>query len=324
MFRFVHFSDIHVHANGAGMRGADWFSKRLTGWINMKALRGRQFRDAVEVLRRLVDDMNAQRPNFLIFSGDATSLGMEAEFALASEVLRVNDVSGPPALAVPGNHDYYNLRTVNAGLFERYFQPWLVGERLDDHVYPFGRQAGPFYLIGVNSCSPNRFSWDATGYVGADQLRRLRALLSQPHVQRMPKVLVTHYPITLANGKPERRFRRLRDLPDLLQIAREFGIHLWLHGHRHLPYYVARSEHQPIPSLCVGSGTQKNLWSYSIYTLDGQKLLVERRAFDPVLRQFSFVSHTEIPLALGDRTSELSGSLEPDGKFANTVPVLPP
>src|SRR5262245_29233569 len=108
MLRIVHFSDIHVFESKAAWNARDLLSKRLTGWVNNRLLpRGRQFRGAADVLRRLVDDIYRQKPDLLLFSGDATTLGVEEEFALAADILRVKDPSALPGFAVPGNHDYY-------------------------------------------------------------------------------------------------------------------------------------------------------------------------------------------------------------------------
>ena len=41
--RLVHFSDIHLTTEPLGWRRADWFNKRLPGWINLKWL-GREHR----------------------------------------------------------------------------------------------------------------------------------------------------------------------------------------------------------------------------------------------------------------------------------------
>lgn len=299
MFRVVHFSDIHVFHAEAAWRAPDWFSKRLTGWMNLKYTpRGKQFRETLHVLRRLVDDIHARKPDLLLFTGDATSLGVEEEFALAAEVLRVGAADSPPGLAVPGNHDYYTRRSVHEGLFEKYFAPWLVGDRVSEHIYPFGRREGPLYLLGVNSSRPTRWMWDSSGHVGPQQLKRLQELLARPNVQELPKILVTHYPIALPCGRPEKRHRRLRDLPALLEVVQNHGVNLWLHGHRHNAYHLEPTPEQPVPALCVGSGTMRDHWTYAEYTFDGKKLFIEYRAFQPRPAHFETVRHLEVPLVL--------------------------
>ncbi len=278
--RLVQFSDIHITTEPLGWTSADWFNKRLPGWLNLKFLgRKHRFREADVVLAALADELQRRRPDHVIFSGDATALGFEAELVHA---LRLLDLSGPndlPGLAVPGNHDYYTRPVAASGLFERFFAPWQKGERVGDAVYPFAQRVGHVWLVAVNSAKGNRWFWDATGSVGPEQLGRLEILLSR--LDPGPRILVTHYPVCLANGEPERHFHRLCDLADLVAVAVRGGVSLWLHGHRHGPYYRQGSSLAPFPVVCAGSATEAGDWSYGEYTIEGNDFHGLRRVFCP-------------------------------------------
>jgi hypothetical protein len=167
---------------------------------------------------------------------------------------------------------------MRAGHFERHFAPWLAGERVDRAIYPFAQRVGPAWLVGVNSSTANRWAWDAGGGVGAAQLRRLETLLDR--LEGGPRILVTHYPVWRASGKRERRGHGLRDLDDLVAVARRGGIGLWLHGHRHETYHHTTSDFAPFPVICAGSATQRGRWSYKDYTLTGHRLRAVQRVFD--------------------------------------------
>jgi 3',5'-cyclic AMP phosphodiesterase CpdA len=285
--RLAHVSDVHLFCRTARWTMRDWFTKLPAGWINNRFWpRAVRFREAASVLEALVADVQECRPDLLIFSGDATALGFEEEFAEAARLFRVGDSMAVPGLAVPGNHDYYTPHSAARGYFENYFAPWLDGERLDGARYPFARRVGPVYLIAVNSAKPNRWPWDATGRVDAEQLDRLRRLLALPHIAACPRIIVTHYPICLANGDPETKVHGLRGLAEVVKAAQAGGVGLWLHGHRHHPYAVFSSPLSSIPSICAGSGTQRDCWSYSEYSLDGPTLGVERRRFDRSSKRF--------------------------------------
>jgi 3',5'-cyclic AMP phosphodiesterase CpdA len=127
--RLAHLSDVHITSKVLGWRKRDWFSKRVAGWFNMRVLgRRRRFRHADEVLAALVSDLRRRRPDHVVFSGDATNLGFENEFARARALFGLDDADPLPGLAVPGNHDYYTRAVAAAGLFERTFEAWqLVG-----------------------------------------------------------------------------------------------------------------------------------------------------------------------------------------------------
>ena len=220
----------------------------------------------------------------MLFSGDASAMGFEEELARAAHLLGVGGPDALPGLAVPGNHDYCTHHAMHAAHFERHFGPWQAGERVGDAVYPFAQRVGHAWVVGVNSSTANRWAWDASGRVGGEQLRRLEALLAR--LGPGPRVLVTHYPVWLAGGRREARGHGLRDLDELVAVAQRGGVSLWLHGHRHAAYHHHPSEYAPFPVLCAGSATQHGLWSYSEYTLTGQRLAVLHRVFDDPTGRF--------------------------------------
>jgi 3',5'-cyclic AMP phosphodiesterase CpdA len=287
MIRLAHLSDVHVYVPRARWQPRDWFNKRLTGWLNLRCLgRGHRFRHAATVLKALSADIYERKPDCIIFSGDATALGFEEELAEVAALLRVGQTGGLPGIAAPGNHDYYTVGCAASYLFEQYFAPWLEGQRIDGATYPFARRVGPVWLIGLNSSQGNRWFWDATGRVGEEQLGRLRRLLAQLGDKDAPRILVTHYPVACADGTPENRAHLLHDLPNLIETAQDGNIALWLHGHRHEPYFLLPSPTCNIPSLCAGSGTQEGLWTYAEHAFDGKTWQVSRRCYQPATQRF--------------------------------------
>jgi 3',5'-cyclic AMP phosphodiesterase CpdA len=302
--RLAHFSDVHVTAKPLGWRRRDYFSKRFSGWLNIALLgRGHRFRLAADVLTALATDLRNRRPDRVVFSGDATSLGFEAECARAAALLGLDDPGRLPGLAVPGNHDYYTRGLASAGFFERYFAPWQIGERVDQATYPFAQRVGPVWLVAVNSSSGNFWMWDAAGRVDAAQLHRLERLLEE--LAPGPRILVTHYPICLASGRRERRSHGLRNLPELITVAARGGICLWLHGHRHGAYHLAQPPQAPFPVICAGSATQAGYWSYGEYTIAGGHCRVTRRVYSP--RNRCFVDKEGFELELGNSSATVAG-----------------
>jgi 3',5'-cyclic AMP phosphodiesterase CpdA len=296
--RLAHFSDIHVTAPACVWRARDYFSKRLSSWANLRLLgRGARFRRTEQVLSALAADLRQRRHDRLVFSGDATALGFEEEVARAAHILGVNAPDAQPGLAVPGNHDYCTHSAMLGGHFERYFANWQNGERIGDAVYPFAQRVGHLWLIGVNSAVANRWPTDASGAVGHLQLRRLEELFDR--LSPGPRILVTHYPVWLANGQREGRQHRLRDLDDVVAVAQRGGVCLWLHGHRHDAYHHHPSDFAPFPVICAGSATQTGLWSYSEYEIEGTHLRGRHRVYDPAGHRFrdgvSFDLHLPSP-----------------------------
>jgi 3',5'-cyclic AMP phosphodiesterase CpdA len=290
--RLAHFSDVHVTA-ACAWRPADWISKRLSAWINLRLFgRGHRFRLTEQVLEALRGELRARPPHRVVFSGDATALGFEEEMARAAALL---DVAELPGIAVPGNHDYCTRRAMRGGHFERYFHPWQAGERVGADLYPFAQRVGHVWLVAVNSATANRWAWDARGAVGSDQLERLQQLLER--LEGGPRILVTHYPVGLPGGRPERRVRALRDLDALVEVARRGGISLWLHGHRHDPYHHLPPDLAPFPVVCAGSATQTGHWSYHEYLISGWQLRAQQRIYDRDSGRFRDGPAFEVELA---------------------------
>jgi 3',5'-cyclic AMP phosphodiesterase CpdA len=276
--RIAHFSDIHLTARPLRLALRDWFGKRASGWVNARLGRGRMFLDASTIAGIMAKDIRSRQYDHVIFSGDATTLGLRIEFDEVQRVLQP-DEGWPSRLAVPGNHDYYTRRAVKGGDFERVFASWQQGERVDEHIYPFAQKIGPLWLVAVNSAQANLFVWDSRGRVGRPQLDRVAELFRR--LPPGPRIMVTHYPLCLESGGQELLWRRLRDARRLRDLAHETGVRLWLHGHRHTNYFRRADPSLPFPIVCAGSGTQAGRWSYNEYTFVDGQMHGRRRVWSP-------------------------------------------
>jgi 3',5'-cyclic AMP phosphodiesterase CpdA len=293
--RLAHFSDIHLTARPLRLGALDWFGKRATGWLNVRLGRGKHFLDASTVAAVMAAEIRAGGYDHVIFSGDATTLGLSLEFDEIRRVLCPDD-GWPPAIAVPGNHDYYVGQSVRRRVFETVFRGWQQGERIDEHIYPFAQKVGPLWLIGVNSATPNLAVWDSRGRVGRGQRERLVALLKR--LPPGPRIIVTHYPLRLEDGRPETRWRRLRDARKVLDIAKAADVRLWVHGHRHGNYFRESEPAVPFPLICAGSATQTGRWSYNTYTFVDGKLYGRRRVWEPNEGKFVDGAHFDLGFPL--------------------------
>ncbi|MCI0680603.1 MAG: metallophosphoesterase [Gemmataceae bacterium] len=290
--RLAHVSDLHLTAPGSDWRWRDWVGKRLFTWLNLRFFgRGRRFAHVERVLTRFAAELEERQYDRVIFSGDATALGFDTEMRRVAEILKVEQI---PGLAVPGNHDYCTMGAARSGNFERRFAPWQQGTRINGQVYPFAQQVGHVWLIAVNSAKGSRWCWDATGRIGDDQRDRLRRLLHG--LPPGPRILVTHYPICLANGRREGLAHGLKDVRDTVAAAAAGGVGLWLHGHRHRFYCLPQPPGAPFPVICAGSTTQSGLWNYGEYEIEGHRLRGVRRVYDPQSDAFRDADRFELEL----------------------------
>src|SRR5262249_25631415 len=130
--------------------------------------------------------------------------------------------------------------------------------------------------------------------VGKSQLARLRELAAT--LDDGVRVVVSHYPILMANRKPEPRFHRLRDWARGRDAAAEGRGNLWLHGHKHAWDVPPVGENLPFACVCAGSSTQTTRWGYHEYAIDGWKLSGLRRVFDQQAGAFADADVFELDL----------------------------
>jgi len=216
-FTIAHLSDPHL-SPAPFPGGREWRLKRFLGWVNWK--RGRERRNDMEMLARLVADLRAQNPDHVAMTGDAVNLGLRSEFAHAAEWMRT--LGGPEEVSfTPGNHDAY-VRDALPVLAQT-FAPWTEGGR-----FPYLRRRGEVALIGLNTGVPTA-PFLATGRLGAAQLAALAALLKE--TAGLARVVMIHHPPMRGGRAP--LLRGLDDARAFETIVAEWGAELILHGHAH-------------------------------------------------------------------------------------------
>ncbi len=246
-FTIAHITDPHL--SPAPMPGfADLRLKRVMGFINWK--RGRERLNDMALLKRLVADLRAQRPDHVAVTGDLVNIGMAAEFqraALWMETLgEASDVS-----FVPGNHDAYVRASMP--LLATTFASWATSDGAPESraTYPYLRVRGEIAIIGLSSAVPTG-PLMATGKLGKAQLAAFAELLRETGAKSLARVVLIHHPPIAGITPP---LRGLSDASAFQRIVREFGAEAILHGHTHqqavrsLPSRAARTVGGAVPVL---------------------------------------------------------------------------
>ncbi|MGL4423129.1 MAG: metallophosphoesterase family protein [Gemmataceae bacterium] len=281
--QLAHFSDVHTLVGHWPGRPRRWFSKELTGYVNLHLLgRARRFKLSNTLTQTLIRQLPALAPDGWLFSGDASMIGLPCELQQAAKLLSVT--TAPPAMAVPGNHDVYTRRSSQQQHFEQAFAPWQLGERLPGHHYPFARSFGPVTVIALQTATPNRNPIDASGEIGADQAARLRELCAK--LPPGPRWVLTHYPIVTKDDTIEPHLHRLRDTVRARDIIRDCGIHAWLHGHIHRGYIAPPTAEWPCWKWNPGSLTQTDRWSFHRMILDEKAVELQVWRYDHRTQEF--------------------------------------
>jgi 3',5'-cyclic AMP phosphodiesterase CpdA len=295
MFRLAHVTDPHFRGF-AGARPADFLSKRALGTLNILVVRRRKHR--MELLESLLVDLRARGADHLALTGDLANVSLRGEWEAA---LRWITSYGAPADAVtviPGNHDAYVEEVVRTRLFETLFASYQTAElRRGEETYPFVRLRGEVALVGVNTCvaTGDPHAW---GAIGAGQLERLEALLTDPEVARRTRVVLVHHPPVM-HRPPEHR--NLRDRAALVAVLARTGAALVLHGHDHRDQQVILDGPggSKIPVIGAGSasyaGGPERRSRYNVYEIEGRRITAVTFAHDEPSDRYREVRREALP-----------------------------
>jgi 3',5'-cyclic AMP phosphodiesterase CpdA len=245
-FLLAHLSDPHLPPLPA-VRLGELINKRAFGYLNWT--RNRHKYQRREVLDALIADVHARAPDHIAVTGDFVNLALEAEFAPARAWLETVGAADRVSI-VPGNHDAYVRAT--APRFAETFADYLAGDDAPHagHPFPLLRRRGPLALIGVSSAVPTP-PLRATGWLGADQLAALDAMLTKLSTEPLFRVLMIHHPL-----RSDARAKRLTDSPELCALLKRHGVELILHGHDHIHSTMwIDGPDKPIPAIGVPSAS---------------------------------------------------------------------
>lgn len=273
--RALHFSDIHLGLGFGRVPLRDWPGKRLAGGLNLLLGRQKGFARTVEKVEKLADFAESRGVELVVFSGDFTAMGTNAELRAAREL--VEPLLRAPAgfVCVPGNHDLYARDVIREGRFERHFGDLLHTDLPDartDGPWPLVRltEDGPA-VVAVNSARPNPPPWRSSGLVPAAQLEGLADVLTRPEVRDRLVLIVTHYAPRLEDGRPDHATHRMVNAESFLRTCAPVEHGAILCGHMHHPYRVRLPGIGP-EVVCAGSATIRGRESFWLLDVAGRSL----------------------------------------------------
>jgi 3',5'-cyclic AMP phosphodiesterase CpdA len=183
----------------------------------------------------LAPELDAQKLDLVVISGDFTQNGTEREFKVAREFI---DSLSAPVFAVPGNHD-----VPQTNFFTRLLTPYALYRRyIDDSLEPFVEIEG-VAIAGLRTSrriTPD-MNW-SNGFLDRRQIDALEGRLAEASPEAI-RVIVAHHPLLYPEGGEPKRQRRVRRADRALEAFSRLGVRLVLSGHFHLSY--VRVHEQP-------------------------------------------------------------------------------
>lgn len=179
-------------------------------------------KEDLAVVERLIESINKIGPDLLVVSGDLTQRARSKEFAAAREML---DRLPMPQIVVPGNHDVplYNV-------MERFGSPLGKFKKfVTEDLAPFFADE-EIAVAGVNTA---RSLTIKGGRINAEQVTEIRRKMDCLP-ERLLKVVVTHHPFDVPEGKDENDI--VGRAKDALPLLTGSGADVFLAGHLHVSH----------------------------------------------------------------------------------------
>lgn len=146
------------------------------------------------VVEAFYKEIERQRPDLVILSGDFTQVGSREEFRMAREFI---DRISAPVFTVPGNHDIPRFNS-----WQRFFDPM---KRYRDHIAPMVdtvHEDDSCFVVGINTARPVLPHWNwANGMVSQDQIQFAHNQFRTAPDGKV-RIFVCHHPLVNVKSAP--------------------------------------------------------------------------------------------------------------------------
>lgn len=187
-----------------------------------------------EAAAGLAADIEKQKPDLIVASGDFTQVGTKEEFVEARAFL---DSLTAPVFTVPGNHD---VPAIN--IFRRFLNPYgLYRKYIDSDLEPFLEMDGVAF-VGLKTSRRARLEWNwGHGTISKRQLEHLERRFAKASPDAL-RVIVAHHPVLFPTEPMVQKTKLVKRADEALRTFSRLGVRLVLSGHFHLSY-VRKHEH---------------------------------------------------------------------------------
>ena len=220
MTRIIHFSDSHEEA--VFPRGLD---KRVLGYCNSHFKR--RFQHKQELLDQAVRRILAEKPDAVLFTGDAVSTADPAEFSAALPHFLPLIEAEIPLFCTAGNHDVYVKNKKCRTAMESFYSA-LGNSNVDQPCcVRIGAGNDAVRLLLLPESRPT-LPWLSCGYLSDESVAL--AVAEAEKTDEAPLILAGHFPVRECTWR-----RGLRNAENVRQLLTEGKIAYSLCGHVHKP-----------------------------------------------------------------------------------------
>lgn len=204
-------------------------------------------------LEKAIEEINKEKADLILITGDITHNGIHEEFEIAREYLK----KFKNFLAVPGNHDSQN---VGYEKFEKF-----INKR------NFAKKIKGINIIGIDSTEPDLDE----GHVGRDKYSWI-----EKNIKSFSIVMMHHHIIPVPGSGRERH--TITDAGDFLKLITDKKTNLVLCGHKHTCNLWNLNETKILNTSTLSSIRTRGVGrGYNVIELDRNKIKsVEFKSLD--------------------------------------------
>ncbi len=248
----VHLSDLHFTSQKRlieeTLQSGQFQGKRHLGRLNYQIRRKKHFLQSTR--QKIHETISGLRWDYLIITGDLTSLSLNDEFQEAENYIASFGNRGK-ILLTPGNHDRYFKEKTGNDLISRVFSAYWPFS--DEGANPLnGRYLeldDDFVVVEFDMAIPRPF-YSSKGILRTD-LKNVENRLKNRY-KNWTKIAIGHYPAFLPPNEHEGYFHALPGKKRLQKFLVENDFSLYLHGHVHKSWCFNPIEGKKL--TCVNSG----------------------------------------------------------------------
>ncbi len=189
---------------------------------------------AQNTIELFLAEIERQKPDLVVLSGDFTQVGSKAEFRAARDfIARIT----APVFTVPGNHDIPRFQTM-----ERFFNPM---QRYRDYISPLPDSVyedAQCFVVGINTARSVLPHWNwANGMISKEQIDFVHQNFRAAPNDKV-RIFVCHHPLVNVKNAPIDTV--VWGSTELMQVLEDQQVDAVLTGHIHhasiLPYESKR------------------------------------------------------------------------------------
>lgn len=237
--KILHFGDLHVWRQHFDV-GDALYPKRWLGFVNLRLRRRKKFPPALG--EQIMADIAAQDADYVICTGDFSTMSLDAEFERASELVDpLRKKWGDRLIMIPGNHDRYSPRSKNR--YDRWFPDGQIDGLREVELHDGS------LLILYDASRP--FKIRSNGDLSTELEADLSASLTRHAGRQM--ILAGHYPYATLPDHPESWDHKLLGEERLAALVATHKPAVYLHGHKHVRWAIRPA--QTPETVCLNCGS---------------------------------------------------------------------